>query len=64
MRIYAIDLFAHSVDKSPTRTVQVPAVSVDEALQKARKTMETHETAVRHNATQQAKPVRALDIKV
>lgn len=64
MRIYAIDLFARSVDKSPTRTVQVPAASVDEALQKARKTMETHETALRHNVAQQARPVRALDIKV
>lgn len=64
MKIYAIDLFARAADKSPTRTVQVPAVSVDEALQKARKTMDTHETALRHDATQQAKPVRALDIKV
>jgi len=64
MKIYAIDLFARSADKSPTRTVQVPAVSVDEALQKARKTMERHETALRHDATQQPSPIRALDIKV
>jgi hypothetical protein len=64
MRIYAIDLFAQSADKSPTRTVQVPAASVDEALQKARKTMDTHETALRHNSAQPTKPVRALDIKV
>jgi hypothetical protein len=64
MRIYAIDLFARTADKSPTRTVQVPAVSVDEALQKARKTMEQHETALRHDATQPPRSVRALDIKV
>lgn len=64
MRIYAIDLFARSADKSPTRTVQVPAISVEEALVKARKTMDTHETALRHDATQKPSPVRALDIKV
>lgn len=65
MKVYAIDMFARSGDHTPLRTVQVPAASVDEAMQKAHKSMSQDETAVRVNKAQAPKPVeRLLDIKV
>jgi hypothetical protein len=65
MKIYAIDMFTRTGDASPTRTVQVPAKSSDEAVQKAHKSMAEGETAASANTSQRPKPVeRLLDIKV
>lgn len=65
MKVFAIDMLARSGDRTPLRTVQVPAVSADEAMQKARKSMSDDETAVRANTAHTPKPVeRLLDIKV
>lgn len=65
MKVFAIDMLARSGDRTPLRTVQVPAQSVDEAMQKAHKSMSQDETAVRANKTQAPKPLeRLLDIKV
>jgi len=65
MKVYAIDMLARAGDRTPLRTVQVPAASVDEAMQKAHKSMSQDETAVRANAAHKPKPVeRLLDIKV
>ncbi|HKR90159.1 MAG TPA: hypothetical protein VJS38_18480 [Phenylobacterium sp.] len=65
MKVFAIDMLAQSGDRTPLRTVQVPAASVDEAMQKAHKSMSQDETAVRVNPHHTPRPVgRLLDIRV
>ena len=65
MKVFAIDLLARAGDHTPMRTVQVPAASMDEAMQRARKSMAPQETEVRANAAHAPRPVeRLLDIKV
>ena len=62
MKTFAIDLFVSASDRWPSRTVQVPAASVEEAMRKAKGTMADNETALKPSASQPAN--RLLDIKV
>ena len=63
MKTFAIDLFVSAADRRPSRTVQVPAESVEEAMRKAKGTMADNETAVKPSPAQ-APRTGALDIKV
>lgn len=62
MKSFAIDLFVSAGDRWPTRTVQVPAESVEEAMRKAKGTMADNETALKPSVAPRSD--RALDIKV
>ena len=65
MQIFAIDMLARAGDASPTRTVQVPAKSLDEAMEKARKTMAHGEAELRPNRDRDPEALgRLVDVKV
>jgi hypothetical protein len=44
---YSIDVFADPEDREPVRTIQVPALSLQEALRKVSATMADHERVAR-----------------
>ena len=62
MKTFAIDLFVSAGDRWPTRTVQVPAESVEEAMRKATGTMADNETVLKPSTVVASR--RVLDLKV
>lgn len=64
MKVYAIDLFARVNATAPTRSVQVLATSLDDALRQAQGDMACNETALRPSGLPRLPMVRALDVKL